>query len=55
VIKTGMLADLTVLDRNILKIDPKSIKDSKVTRTIVDGKKCLMLAINTFFNQIQSL
>jgi predicted amidohydrolase YtcJ len=38
-IKTGMLADLTVLDRNILKIDPKTIKDSKVTRTIVDGKE----------------
>jgi predicted amidohydrolase YtcJ len=38
-IKVGMLADLTVLDKNLLKIDPKTIKDVKVMRTIVDGKE----------------
>lgn len=39
IIKTGMLADLTVLDRNILKIDPKTIKETKVLRTIVGGRE----------------
>jgi predicted amidohydrolase YtcJ len=38
-IRTGMLADLTVLDKNLLKVDPKTIKDVKVTRTVVNGKE----------------
>lgn len=38
-VKTGMLADLTILDKNLLTIDPKTIKDVRVTRTIVDGKE----------------
>jgi predicted amidohydrolase YtcJ len=38
-IKVGMLADLTFLDKNLLKIDPKTIKDVKVMRTVVDGKE----------------
>jgi predicted amidohydrolase YtcJ len=38
-IKAGMLADLTILDKNILKIDPKTIKDIQVMRTIVNGKE----------------
>lgn len=38
-IRVGMLADLTVLDRDILKIDPKTIKETKVLRTIVGGRE----------------
>jgi hypothetical protein len=38
-IKKGMLADMTVLDKNILTIDPNTIMDTKVMRTIVDGKE----------------
>ncbi|HLO81899.1 MAG TPA: amidohydrolase [Chitinophagaceae bacterium] len=38
-IKTGMLADLTILDKNLLTIDPKTIKDVRVMRTVVDGKE----------------
>ena len=38
-IKQGMLADLVVLDENILEIAPEKIKDVKVLRTIVNGKQ----------------
>lgn len=34
----GMLADMTVLDRDILAIPPKEIGEARVTMTIVDGE-----------------
>jgi predicted amidohydrolase YtcJ len=34
----GKLADLVILDRNPLKVDPLSIKDIKVVQTIKDGR-----------------
>ncbi|MCG8687818.1 MAG: amidohydrolase family protein, partial [Desulfobacterales bacterium] len=37
-IKVGKLADITVCDRNLLKIDPRDILKMNVTMTIVDGK-----------------
>ena len=37
-IKEGYLADLTLLDQNILKIDPSKIIDTKCMMTIVGGK-----------------
>jgi predicted amidohydrolase YtcJ len=37
-IKSGKLADITVCDRNLLKIDPKDILKMNVLMTIVDGK-----------------
>lgn len=38
-IRAGMLADLVELDRNPLKVDPDTIKDIKVVRTIKSGKQ----------------
>ena len=37
-IKVGKLADITVCDRNLLKINPKDILKMNVDMTIVDGK-----------------
>jgi predicted amidohydrolase YtcJ len=37
-IKAGKLADITVIDRNLLEIDPKDILNMEVLMTIVDGK-----------------
>lgn len=37
-IKEGMLADVIVLDRNLFKIKPKEILDTKVLVTIIDGE-----------------
>ncbi len=37
-IKAGKLADITVCDRNLLKIDPQDILEMNVIMTIVDGK-----------------
>lgn len=37
-IKKGKLADITVCDRNLLKIDPEDILKMNVDMTIVDGK-----------------
>ncbi len=37
-IKPGKLADLAVLDRNLLEIDPRQILNAQVTMTIVDGR-----------------
>ena len=34
----GKLADLVILDRNPLKVDPMAIKDIKVVETIKEGK-----------------
>jgi hypothetical protein len=37
-IKEGKLADLVVLDQNLFKIAPETIKDARVKLTIVGGK-----------------
>jgi len=37
-ITPGKFADLVCLDRDPLAADPQSIKDIRVTRTIVDGR-----------------
>jgi predicted amidohydrolase YtcJ len=37
-LKAGKLADITVLDQNLLKISPKDILKTNVDLTIVDGK-----------------
>ncbi len=37
-IEPGKLADMIVIDRDILEIPPEEIKDVKVLTTIVDGK-----------------
>ena len=37
-LKEGKLADLVILDKNILKVDPKEIKDIQVLETIKEGK-----------------
>ena len=37
-IEVGKLADLVVLGKNILEIEPKTISDTKVVYTISDGK-----------------
>jgi predicted amidohydrolase YtcJ len=37
-IKAGKLADIAVIDRNLLEIDPEDILDMEVLMTIVDGK-----------------
>ena len=33
----GKLADLVIMNQNILKINPLKIKDTKVTMTIIGG------------------
>ena len=38
VLKTGMLADIAVIDHDLTKIAPATIRDAKVVMTIVDGK-----------------
>ncbi len=38
-IKTGYLADLVVIDKDLLQIDPQQITSAKVLRTIVNGKE----------------
>ncbi|MBU0711161.1 amidohydrolase [bacterium] len=37
-IMPGKLADLVIIDQDLTKIDPVSIKDSRIMMTIVDGK-----------------
>ena len=37
-LEVGKRADLVILDKNPLKVDPMSIKDIKVVETIKDGK-----------------
>ena len=37
-LEEGKLADVTVLDKNILECDPKKISDTKVLYTISDGR-----------------
>jgi predicted amidohydrolase YtcJ len=38
-ITVGKLADMVVLDRNPLKVDPMEIKDIQVVRTIKSGRE----------------
>ncbi|MBA4073172.1 MAG: amidohydrolase [Gemmatimonas sp.] len=38
VLKKGMLADLTMIDRDLMTIAPETIRDAKIVRTIVNGK-----------------
>ena len=37
-LEAGKLADLVILDRNPLKVEPMAIKDIKVVETIKEGK-----------------
>jgi predicted amidohydrolase YtcJ len=37
-LETGKLADLVILDRNPLKVQPMAIKDIRVVETIKEGK-----------------
>jgi predicted amidohydrolase YtcJ len=37
-LKAGKLADLVILDKNPLKVDPMTLKDIKVMETIKEGK-----------------
>jgi predicted amidohydrolase YtcJ len=37
-LKVGKLADMVILDKNPLKVDPKTLKDLKVIETIKEGK-----------------
>jgi len=37
-IETGKLADMVVLDRDILTVEPEEIKDTEVVMTIIDGR-----------------
>ena len=37
-LEPGKLADLVILDRNPLKVEPMTIKDIKVLETIKEGK-----------------
>jgi predicted amidohydrolase YtcJ len=37
-LEAGKLADITVFDRNLIKIAPEDILNAEVTHTIVDGK-----------------
>ena len=37
-LEPGKLADLVILDKNPLKVDPTAIKDIKVVETIKEGK-----------------
>ena len=37
-LEPGKLADLVILDKNPLKVDPMTIKDIKVVETIKEGK-----------------
>jgi predicted amidohydrolase YtcJ len=38
VLKAGMLADIAVIDRDLTKVAPETIRDAKITMTIVDGR-----------------
>jgi predicted amidohydrolase YtcJ len=37
-LRSGMLADIAVIDRDLTKIAPETIRDAKVVMTIVDGR-----------------
>jgi predicted amidohydrolase YtcJ len=40
----GYLADLVVLDQDLLKVDPQRITDTRVLRTIVAGRERFIAA-----------
>jgi hypothetical protein len=42
-LEPGKLADLVILDRNPLKVDPAAIKDIKVMETIKSGRPVFTL------------
>jgi predicted amidohydrolase YtcJ len=35
----GYIADLVVVDKDLLRIDPQQLGTAKVLRTVVDGKE----------------
>lgn len=37
-LKAGKLADMVILDQNLLKIDPKNIRNTRILETIKEGK-----------------
>ncbi len=37
-LKAGKLADITVIDRNIVQNDPEDVLNMKIIMTIVDGR-----------------
>jgi len=37
-LKAGKLADITVIDRNIVKNDPEDVLNMKIIMTIIDGR-----------------
>jgi predicted amidohydrolase YtcJ len=37
-LKKGMLADITMIDRDLTRIAPETIRDAKIVRTIVNGR-----------------
>ena len=43
-IQAGKLADLVILDKNPLKVDPMTLKDIQVMETIKEGKSIFMLS-----------
>jgi predicted amidohydrolase YtcJ len=38
-IRPGLRADFVVLSRNLLEIDPETIPDVRVLRTVIDGEE----------------
>ena len=38
-LETGKRADMVILDRNPLKVEPMAIKEIRVVETIKDGKR----------------
>lgn len=38
ILKKGMLADITMIDRDLTRIAPETIRDARIVRTIVNGK-----------------
>jgi predicted amidohydrolase YtcJ len=37
-LKPGMLADFVLLDRDLTQIDPETIRDTEILRTVVGGE-----------------
>ncbi len=46
-LKIGKLADIVVIDRNIVKNDPRDVINMKVMLTILDGRIVYKAAIKT--------
>ena len=43
ILRRGKLADLVILDKNPLKVDPKTIRDIAVVETIKEGQTVFRL------------